>query len=127
MSIRRVLSCLAALSAAAIVAGCGGGGNSSNATSASPTATTEAQRETAALPLAQAAPIPKDLQCSGDGVVWANEKTKAYHLSADPYFGRTKNGKYLCKTDAAAAGYHVAGSKRTRRHSPEPAATASGY
>jgi hypothetical protein len=125
MNIRRVLSCLAAFCAAAVVSGCGGGDNSSSTTSASPTATTEAQRETASLPLAQAAPIPSGLKCSGDGVVWVNLKSKGYHLSADPYFGRTKNGKYMCKADADAAGYHAAGSRR--RHSPEPAATASGY
>jgi hypothetical protein len=124
------MSYLAAGCAATMIAGCGSGNNASNSTSAgtaaSPVATTEAQRERGAMPLAQAAPIPQGLQCSGVAVVWVNLKSKSYHESADPYFGRTKNGKYMCKTDAVTAGYHLAGSMHAHRRSPEPAATASG-
>lgn len=127
MNTTRVFCYLAAVCAAAVVAGCGGGGNSSNATSASPAATTEAQRERGSLPLGQAAPIPQGLQCSGDVVVWVNLKSKSYHVAADPYYGRTKSGKYMCKTDAETAGYHAAGARHSRKHSPEPSATASGY
>jgi hypothetical protein len=79
------------------------------------------------LPLAQAAPVPQGLQCSGDVMVWVNLKSKSYHESTDPYFGRTKNGKYMCKADAVNAGYHAAGTMHGRMHAPAPAATASGY
>jgi len=104
----RALFAVASLCAAIFVSGCGGGND--NASSApSPTATTEAQREQAALPLTQAAPIPSDLHCKSD-IVWVNMGTKAYHEPADPYYGRTKNGKYMCKAAADAAGYHKAGS-----------------
>jgi len=127
----RAYPCLAAIFLIMSAAGCGGGGNSSSAspaaTSAAPAATTEAQREHGALPLAQAAPVPAGLQCSGDDLVWVNLKSKSYHEPADPYFGRTKNGKYMCKADAVTAGYHAAGSMHGHRRSPEPSASASGY
>lgn len=100
------------LVAAALVAGCGGGsqGSSSQATAAP---TTEAQREQAALPTSAMAPVPKDLGCSGSDVVWVNLKSKSYHEPGDPYYGRTKNGKYMCKAAADAAGYHMAGAMHT--------------
>ncbi|HEY7992823.1 MAG TPA: hypothetical protein VID24_01270 [Candidatus Eremiobacteraceae bacterium] len=102
------------LIAAALVAGCGGGSQSSSSqASAVPTATTEAQREQAALPTSAMQPVPKDLGCSGSDVVWVNLKSKSYHESGDPYYGRTKNGKYMCKTAADAAGYHMAGAMHT--------------
>lgn len=104
------------LVAAAIVAGCGGGSQSSSsqATSA-PSPTTEAQREQAALPTSSMQPVPKDLGCSASDIVWVNMKTKAYHEPGDPYYGRTKNGKYMCKADADAAGDHAAGSMHSHR------------
>jgi hypothetical protein len=103
--------------AAALLAGCGGSQTSSSQATAAPTATTEAQREQAALPTSSMQPIPKDLGCSGDDVVWVNMKTKSYHEPADPYYGRTKNGKYMCKAAADAAGYHMAGSMHS--HHPK--------
>ena len=136
MITQRFIAGLAAVCAVTILAGCGGGGSSGGSsatatpgTMAMPAATTEAQREKGALPLAQAAPVPQGLQCSGDVMVWVNLKSKAYHESTDPYFGRTKNGKYMCKTDAVNAGYHAAGAMHSRNHAPAPApvATASGY
>jgi hypothetical protein len=128
----RVHPCFAALCLVVFVAGCGSGGSSSSAsptdTSAAPAATMEAQREHGALPLAQAAPVPAGMKCSGDDLVWVNLKTKSYHEPADPFYGRTKSGKYLCKADAITAGYHAAGAMHGHHHfSPEPSATASGY
>lgn len=100
---------VALLVATAIAAGCGGSSQSSSS-QATTAPTTEAQREQAALPTSSMQPIPKDLGCSGNDVVWVNLKTKSYHEPADPYYGRTKNGKYMCKAAADAAGYHMAGS-----------------
>lgn len=59
------------------------------------------------------APVPKDLGCSSSDVVWVNLKSKSYHESGDPYYGRTKNGKYMCKAAADAAGFHMAGAMHT--------------
>jgi hypothetical protein len=100
--------------AAAVAGGCGGGsqGSSSQATSA-PSGTTEAQREQAALPTRQMRPVPKDIGCTGDDVVWVNTNTKSYHEPSDPFYGRTKNGTYMCKAAADAAGYHLAGSSHS--------------
>src|SRR5579864_4210870 len=107
-SIRRSMI-VSLLVAAAIVAGCGGGSQSSSSqATASPT--TEAQREQAALPTSAMQPVPKDLGCSASDIVWVNMKSKSYHEPGDPYYGRTKNGKYMCKADADTAGYHMAGS-----------------
>src|SRR5690348_6216870 len=99
------------LCAAALAAGCGGSQSSSQSTAAP---TTEAQREQGALPTTQMEPVPKDLKCKGD-IVWVNMHTKSYHEPADPYYGRTKNGKYMCKAAADAAGYHMAGSMHSHR------------
>lgn len=41
---------------------------------------------------------------SGDPVVWVNTNTKKYHMQGDSYYGKTKQGKYLCKSAADAAG-----------------------
>jgi len=102
--------------AALIAAGCGGGSQSSSSqATTAPTATTEAQREQAALPTSQMQPVPKDLGCTGNDIVWVNLNTKSYHEPADPYYGRTKNGKYMCRSAADAAGYHLAGSMHSHR------------
>ena len=115
-SIVRSSTIVSLIVAAAILAGCGGGSQSSSSqATAAPTATTEAQREQAALPTSSMQPVPKDLGCSGNDVVWVNMKSKSYHLPADPYYGRTKNGKYMCKAAADAAGYHMAGSAHSHR------------
>lgn len=100
------------LCAAAFAAGCGGGSQSSSQATAAPT--TEAQREQAALPMTQMEPVPKDLKCKSP-IVWVNMHTKSYHESGDPYYGRTKNGKYMCQAAADAAGYHMAGSMHSHR------------
>jgi hypothetical protein len=51
-------------------------------------------------------------RCSGDTVVWANlGGSKAYHLSGDRYFGKTKHGAYMCQKEADASGFHKAGTR----------------
>jgi hypothetical protein len=108
-----------ALVMAGLISGCGGNQSApANTGTVAPMATpmSEMQRETAAMPLAKAAPIPKNLNCKGD-IVWANTAKKTYHEAGDPYYGRTKRGEYMCKAAADAAGYHMAGM----RHSPKGA------
>ncbi len=107
------------LVAVAIVAlaGCGGGSASSTAASPAVKATTEAMREQGALPMAAAAAVPKDLNCGAVKPVWVNLNSKAYHTSDDPYYGKTKNGKYECPSAAAADGYHAAGAMHRKKKS----------
>lgn len=47
--------------------------------------------------------------CPGDTVVWANTSSKAYHLAGDKWYGKTKEGEYICQKAANAAGLHPAG------------------
>ncbi len=65
---------------------------------------------------------------AGDPVVWENtaSKTKAYHASGDKYYGNTKQGKYVCESQAKSDGYHEAKSSGkaspSAGASPKPAA-----
>lgn len=56
--------------------------------------------------------------CPTDTVVWANlGGSKAYHVSGDKYFGKTKHGAYMCKKDAEQTGYHASGTHPTTKKS----------
>lgn len=121
--------CAVALSFVAV--GCSGGGNqgAQNNATVAPLARpmSEAQKEVAALPLSQAAPIPKGLNCKG-AVVWVNTTRKTYHESGDPYYGRTKHGEYMCMAAANAAGYHLAGTRHSHMNgSKTPSPGGTGY
>ena len=50
--------------------------------------------------------------CPGDTIVWASlGKSKAYHLSGNRYYGKTKHGAYMCQKEADRAGFHAAGRR----------------
>jgi Helix-hairpin-helix motif len=42
------------------------------------------------------------------GMVWVNTATKVYHREGDPFYGKTKHGKYMTESDAIQAGYRAA-------------------
>lgn len=65
-----------------------------------------------ATPAPAASGAPAAVSCAaGDPVVWVNLGTKVYHLPGSSYYGKTKQGKYLCKSDADKAGDRAAKSE----------------
>jgi hypothetical protein len=55
----------------------------------------------------------------GDGKVWVNTNTKVYHKEGDPWYGKTKQRKYMTEADAQKAGFKEAkespvGKKETK-------------
>ncbi|MBV9402967.1 MAG: hypothetical protein JO018_04475 [Candidatus Eremiobacteraeota bacterium] len=122
---KKIRAAIIVSSAALLLAACGGGNKGATGT-ASTGPMTEGQRESAALPLTQAKPIPGGMNCGATKPVWVNLHTKAYHEPDDPYYGRTKNGQYMCPSAAAAAGYHAAGSGRANMNSANGSSTGNG-
>ncbi|MBV8616780.1 MAG: hypothetical protein JOY66_23825 [Acetobacteraceae bacterium] len=47
--------------------------------------------------------------CGGANVVWGNASTKVFHVQGDQFYGHTKHGAFMCKSTAAAGGFHQAG------------------
>lgn len=43
--------------------------------------------------------------CPRDVVVWLNTKTGIWHEKGMRWYGRTKQGAFVCRKEAAAAGY----------------------
>jgi hypothetical protein len=43
--------------------------------------------------------------CPHDAVVWLNTRTGIWHERGMRWYGHTKEGAYVCRKDAAAAGY----------------------
>jgi competence protein ComEA len=41
------------------------------------------------------------------GMVWVNTATKVFHRQGDPWYGRTKEGKFMTEADAVKAGYRA--------------------
>ncbi len=118
MSSRNQLVCALLITA---LAACGGGGGSQSSSSAEPSSSAAAMSVvspgamSAASPGSMgggvAAPVPSGLNCGAVQPVWVNQRSHTYHEPADPLYGRTKHGSYMCPSAAVAAGYHKASGK----------------
>ena len=42
--------------------------------------------------------------CPSDVVVWLNTRTGVYHFKGQRWYGRTRNGAYVCQKDVNASG-----------------------
>ena len=56
-------------------------------------------------------PTSANGQCPGDVLVWVNTRSGIYHLPGSRWYGSTRQGQYMCRKDADAAGYRVAANE----------------
>jgi len=56
------------------------------------------------------------------GMVWVNTSSKVYHREGDPWYGKTKAGKFMNEPDAIAAGFHAAKTVAKAHPAPPPGA-----
>ena len=106
--IKRIVVCIAVM---AVLAGCGHKASTRTTTtvnSPAPAASAAAMGTESGAAAASQAPVPSSMDCGGAQPVWINEKTHVYHTAGDPYYGKTKHGRYLCERDARKEGYHAA-------------------
>lgn len=56
-------------------------------------------------PLAEfAAEAPAQAHCAQDEVVWLNTRTHVFHEKGIRWYGHTRQGAYVCRREALAAG-----------------------
>lgn len=48
--------------------------------------------------------------CGADPVVWRAHDSKVFHTAGSKYFGKTKDGAFVCEKAAEAKGLHAAKS-----------------
>jgi hypothetical protein len=51
-------------------------------------------------------------KCPSGTVVWVNLKSKIYHFAGNKDYGTTKEGTYMCESDATAAGDRAAKNEK---------------
>jgi hypothetical protein len=44
------------------------------------------------------------MHCPGDSVVWLNLPTGVFHFKGQRWYGRTKNGAFVCQKEAVKEG-----------------------
>jgi hypothetical protein len=57
-------------------------------------------------------PPASAISCPGDKVVWVNSSSGVYHYQGARYFGRTKNGRFICEKDALREGDRPAANRQ---------------
>lgn len=50
--------------------------------------------------------------CRAEPVVWVNFGSKVFHAPADPLFGKTRSGFYMCEKEATHAGFRPVKERR---------------
>jgi hypothetical protein len=105
----RIAAFFITMSLAVSVAACGGGGGKTGARNTAGAQASPAGGANPSMATGAAAPVPASLHCGAVQPVWANTKTHVYHEPSDPMYGRTKHGRYMCPSQATAAGYRAAG------------------
>jgi hypothetical protein len=45
--------------------------------------------------------------CPSDQVVWVNTQSGVYHFAGERYYGRTKQGAFVCRAEADQSGYRA--------------------
>ncbi len=75
-----------------------------------PSSTGSASRE--ATPAPTSSRSPQASAAPGPGMVWVNTETKVFHREGDPYYGKTKHGKYMSESEAVQQGYRAAKNKK---------------
>ncbi|HEX3671902.1 MAG TPA: hypothetical protein VHT92_09410 [Candidatus Cybelea sp.] len=56
------------------------------------------------------------IDCGSEAPVWTLESAKVYLVEGDRLYGKTKHGRYLCRSEAHAEGFRPA--RRPFRHRP---------
>ncbi|HEX4013232.1 MAG TPA: hypothetical protein VHX17_04975 [Candidatus Cybelea sp.] len=103
------------LIAAVSLTGCGGskaGKAAQNAANAAATAASDAGSAASNAMQSAGGAMAGDQtppNCGAVSAVWVNLRTKVYHQSGDPMYGKTKHGEYLCPSAAKAQGFRPAG------------------
>ncbi len=119
MLFRKTLPCALLIT---LLAACSGGNQNSSASS-EPSASAGAMATAGAMNAASPggnmqaiesrpqAAIPASLNCGAVQPVWTNPRSHTYFEPTAPFYGRTKNGSYMCPSAALAAGYHKASGR----------------
>ncbi|WP_413771385.1 hypothetical protein [Mesorhizobium sp. PAMC28654] len=51
-------------------------------------------------------------RCPSGTVVWVNLKSKIFHFAGSRNYGNTKQGAYICESDATASGFRAAENEK---------------
>lgn len=112
-------------------AGCGGNKNAATTTTTTTTTATTAPvaggaGTSAGMAAGTQAAVPADLNCGAVQPVWVNTRTHVYHEPTDPYYGKTRSGKYMCPSAATAEGDRASGTHAGAMNSTDNSGTTTG-